>query len=640
MVMEDEAWLTRLSMIGPPRWDQPTRLNDSASPRRPYRTGDGQDAALGIARSAPESAIGSRISLSGLMPIRGTVRQTLVPRTKSTTPHAEKAVPRPAASTGDPKACSQDVPPDDILIAAGLLNLGDDPPADSVENALRELGRLAEGADEVRLETLRARTVPIIKALGWRAAAVDAVLGPSMSTDVAPRAGTRISLDDPEPWPRPVAGRDLMSAMVATFVRYLGLLPWAPVVLALWVLHTHAHDAAEVSPLLAIPSPEKRCGKTTLLHLLGALVPRPLPASNVTAAALFRAVEQFRPTLLVDEADTFLRDRDELRGVLNSGHARASAIVVRTAGDAHEARVFSTWAPKAVAMIGTLPDTLADRSLVVPMRRRRPDEHVERLRLDQLSDLEPLRRQSSRWAADHLDALRTAEPDVPPELHDRGADNWRPLLAIADLIGGDWPDRARRAARVMAGADDGDDGSVRTLLLRDLRDLFRENGTGRLSSRDVVEALRTMEERPWPEWGRSRNPMTANAVARQLKPFGVRPRQLWIDGEKTRGYEVTDLSEAFDRYLSENGGGQAVDPVVTKEHEEDPPARTRYEHDLRPSTASVDKPLQHLILPGLPPGLGDAAHGLEPDLDDWDDYEAVEREAIQAEAYLDGRDAR
>ena len=89
----------------------------------------------------------------------------------------------------------------------------------------------------------------------------------------------------------------------------------------------------------------------------------------MTAAALFRAVEQFRPTLLVDEADTFLRDRDDLRGVLNSGHLRASAVVVRTVGDEHEARLFSTWAPKAVALIGTLPDTLADRSIILSMRR-------------------------------------------------------------------------------------------------------------------------------------------------------------------------------------------------------------------------------------------------------------------------------
>ncbi|MBI2899500.1 MAG: hypothetical protein HYY17_04905 [Planctomycetes bacterium] len=174
--------------------------------------------------------------------------------------------------------------------------------------------------------------------------------------------GRALALADAEPWPEPVDGAALLHDLAAVFRRFLVLPDGAAEALALWSVFTHTHDTFQVSPRLAITSPEKRCGKTTLLSILGALVPRPLPASNVTAAVVFRAVEAARPTLLVDEVDTFLSNRDELRGILNSGHTRAGAYVVRCVGDDAEPRQFTTWAPVAIACIGRLPDTLADLS--------------------------------------------------------------------------------------------------------------------------------------------------------------------------------------------------------------------------------------------------------------------------------------
>ena len=177
--------------------------------------------------------------------------------------------------------------------------------------------------------------------------------------------GASLTLDDPEPWPEEVDGGELLNELVQTLRKFVAMEDPAFTATALWILHAHAHDAAFISPLLAIMSPEKRCGKTTLLHLIGPMVPRPLTTSNITSAALFRAVEKYRPTLLVDEADSFLRDKEELRGVLNSGQSKATAFVIRTVGDDHEPRRFSTWAPKVVALIGNLPDTLEDRSIVI-----------------------------------------------------------------------------------------------------------------------------------------------------------------------------------------------------------------------------------------------------------------------------------
>jgi len=185
-----------------------------------------------------------------------------------------------------------------------------------------------------------------------------------------PKQGRGVRLEDPESWPEPVDGAALLDALAAVFERYLALPPHASTVLALWVLHTYNMDVAFTSPILAITSPVKQCGKTQLLIVLGAVVARRLFASNVTSAALFRTIEQYTPTLLIDEADTFLRDNEELRGVLNSGHTRTTASVIRTAGDDHEPRQFSTWCAKAIASIGRLPGTLADRAIEVQMRRR------------------------------------------------------------------------------------------------------------------------------------------------------------------------------------------------------------------------------------------------------------------------------
>ena len=281
------------------------------------------------------------------------------------------------------------------------------------------------------------------------------------------------------------------------------------------------------------------------------LVPRSLPASNVTPAALFRAVDKWNPTLVIDEADSFLQEREELRGILNSGHHRANAFVIRCEGEHHEPRQFSTWGAKAVAIIGRLPETLADRSIEIRMRRKSSREQVQRLRVDRL-DVEHLRRQAARWVVDHLDELRSADPEVPEGLGDRAADNWRPLLGIADLAGGLWPEQARKAATLLHEVSSRDEGSVGTMLLVDLRALFRRYGADRLASQFIVEALAELEERPWPEW-RHGNPITTRQLACELGRFGVKPKQLRIDGEKVRGYERGDLEEAWERYAPEEG---------------------------------------------------------------------------------------
>jgi hypothetical protein len=240
----------------------------------------------------------------------------------------------------------------DIVVTSTLGFLSSDSAPDQIEEALRELGAQLADADPLRRSVAREAAIKRLASLGVRAPAglVTAALKvPVGQTDTDNLQGRALLFADPDPWPEPIEGPEILAAVAHVFARFLALPEGAADGLALWVLHAHAIAASSISPILAVVSPQKRCGKSTLLDLLGALVPRRLFASSITAAALFRAVEKYRPTLLVDEADTFLARNDELRGVLNAGHTSSTALVVRTVGDEHEPRSFSTFCPKAVA---------------------------------------------------------------------------------------------------------------------------------------------------------------------------------------------------------------------------------------------------------------------------------------------------
>ncbi|HKD37450.1 MAG TPA: DUF3631 domain-containing protein, partial [Pirellulales bacterium] len=318
---------------------------------------------------------------------------------------------------------------------------------------------------------------------------------------------------------------------------------------ALWVLHTYLPDRSLVSPRLTIASPEKRCGKTTLLDVLARLALKSLPTANVTAAAIFGVVEAYRPTLLIDEADTFLRDNDELRGIVNSGHRRGGS-VLRTVGDDHEVRAFSTYSACAIALIGRLPETLHDRSVIVLLKRRLPTEAIKPFRPDRAGRLDDLARKAARWAADNAERIGDADPDIPEGVFNREADNWRPLLAIADAAGDEWPERARDALQAAHTAED--DQSRPAMLLSDIKAAFAERDADRLPSASLVAALVEIEGRPWAEY-RHGKAMTQNQLARALKPLGIVPELIRQGENVSRGYTLGQFAEAFERYLAPEG---------------------------------------------------------------------------------------
>jgi Protein of unknown function (DUF3631)/Domain of unknown function (DUF3854) len=400
------------------------------------------------------------------------------------------------------------------------------------------------GADDF---LARGRTLADVTALAARE-----LREPLVEDDDESSPGTAVVFRDPKPWPEPVSGAELLGEVEEAVRRHVALSDAASTAVALWVAFTHVHDSAPVSPLLAALSPTHRCGKSTLLAVIRRLVPRPLPSSNITEAALFRVIEKIRPTLLIDEADSFLEAREGLRGILNSGHTPDLAYVLRTVGDGAESdvRSFSTWAPKVVAMIGNPPVTLLDRSIVVRLERKRPSEAVEPLEADD-DRYEDLRRKLARFAED-FPVAAAGRPEVPvPRLNDRAQDNWRPLLSVAETIGGGWPALASTAASILSAAED-EDGEEGTLLLADLYELFHalafENALA-IKTDTILSVLHGREDRPWRERGWKREPLTPTGLARLLKPFGVRPTTVNLGGERAKGYRREQLVDAWSRYL-------------------------------------------------------------------------------------------
>lgn len=491
--------------------------------------------------------------------------------------------------------------PSDLL---SLLTELDDTAAPSdIEAALRGIGAGLGGTDKLGRMTLRSQIIDELERRKVRgpAAMADAALATGGNESKGGVQGTEIALTDPEPWPDAVDGAGLLNEIAAIFKRFLALPNGAVEALSLWVLHAYVYMAFLITPRLAFTSATKRCGKTTAQTLTGALVPRPLTTANITTAALFRAVEAYAPTILIDEADMFLEAREELRGVLNAGHFRPTAHVIRTAGDDHEVRLFSVWAPASVALIGKLPGTLADRSIEIQMRRKTADEVVERLRMDRLDEFENVRRKAVRWAQDNIEALRDADPDTPDELHDRAADNWRPLLAIADLAGGDWPEEARVAALTLSGvAEESGDGDIGPELLADVYTIFKKRGTETLASSVLVEALIGKADRPWATWRRG-NALTQHQLARLLQPFDIRPKSLRIGERVLRGYEREQFIDAWRRYppVPQDRDTKPLQPLQPHNHAEKRTFPKRYEGHAVADTETGANPHGDGIVAGV-----------------------------------------
>lgn len=477
----------------------------------------------------------------------------------------------PVATTALVAAAAGQPVPEGIyeaLVRCGLASLRADTPPDALHGGLVKLREQMRDWDSTRRAITLSVVTQRLKAAGLpnvtkiiKSAFPQIAPGPSpVGASTKPTKPTLVQAADP--WPEPVDGVTVIMAVVAVITRYVVISLEQATAAALWVLHSYALDAFEHSPILAVLSPLKRCGKTTMLSVLMALTDRALLAANVTTAVLFRIIESQHPTLLLDEADTWLNDdKAELRGIVNSGWLRRGAVVLRVEGDEHDVKTFSTWTPKVIAAIGRIPDTIADRSLVLHLRRKTRAERVIELRSPDLDRAtRDLRRHLRRWASDHLERLRDADPTIPEVLNDRAADSWRPLLAIADLIGGSWPEQARAAALTLSGPSDNDTGdeSLPVQLLADIRQVFdSQDDPPVLDTTTMLKALTELPERPWAEY-RHGKPLNGHALARLLRPFGiVSAGTIRIGGKTAKGYRRDAFVEAWNRYVPLPGGDEA-----------------------------------------------------------------------------------
>lgn len=329
-------------------------------------------------------------------------------------------------------------------------------------------------------------------------------------------------------------------------------------VLALWVAHTHAIRAADTTPYLHVSSAELESGKTRLLEVIEPIVCRPAPLLDPSAASLYRGIHSgLIVTLLIDEVDNFLpggkADSDTKKtilGILNGGYRRGLRVPRVTNG--RDLEWFSVFGPKALTGLGELPRTLASRSIRFRMRRRRKDEKAERFRRKRvLRDARPLGDELAAWATDDVVArLETADPPLPDELGDREQDVCELLVAIADLAGNGWPDRARKAlVAVFKEAHDAQAAeSLGTVLLGDVRDAFGD--ADRIATAELLALLNELDERPWGGWNDGAG-LKARNLAGMLRRFGVRSLTIRLDDERTaKGYKREDLEDAWARYLA------------------------------------------------------------------------------------------
>ncbi|WP_063730185.1 DUF3631 domain-containing protein [Streptomyces sp. RTd22] len=334
----------------------------------------------------------------------------------------------------------------------------------------------------------------------------------------------------------------------------------AYVAVALWDAHAHLLDCFDSTPRLAFLSPEPGSGKSRALEIVETLVPQPMVAVNASAAALFRAVSgaEGRPTILFDEIDTVFGpkagDNEELRGFLNAGHRR-SGVTYRCVGDGGNQTVqaFPSYAGVAVAGLGSLPDTILTRSVIIRMRRRARNEKVQPFRQRiHTKEGNALRDRLANWADSVRDLVDGVFPDMPDEVTDRPADVWEPLIAVADAAGGDWPERARAACVELVNAAKADDkGSTGIRLLTDLRDQVL-NGIDRLPTVAVLERLHSLDEAPWADMGGK--PLDARGLSKLLREYmtadnkPITARNIKTGAGVLKGYYAADLADAWARY--------------------------------------------------------------------------------------------
>ncbi len=339
---------------------------------------------------------------------------------------------------------------------------------------------------------------------------------------------------------------------------------------ALWIVHTYMVSVFSISPLLILNAPERACAKTLFQTVIADMSFKPLSASNVTPSSLFRSIELWQPTMFFDEADTFFKENNDLKGMVNAGNSKKNGFVLRSeaVGDTFEPRKFSVYGAKSIAGIALekhLPDATLSRGIIFKMRRKLPDESVTRLRDVDPKLFKTISSKLMRVAIDYCDEINAARPHLPRELSDRAQDNWEPLLAIASCASREWLERATSAALKLSNASN-ESMSTGNELLSDIQYVFEQQDksdqyAGKISSSDLIEALVKIEDGPWGSYNYG-NWISPRQLAQQLRYYDIKPKTVRVGKFGTpKGYSLDQFVDAFARYLSPSQPEDIDEPV-------------------------------------------------------------------------------
>lgn len=324
--------------------------------------------------------------------------------------------------------------------------------------------------------------------------------------------------------------------------------PEARDAVVLWVMHSHAYRAFDSTPRLSVRSTQPGSGKSVVLELIEHLAPNAVNVINVTPGTMWRLMEHSQPTLVIDEADTTFGKNGSssahavLRGIINAGHKR-NGTVPRCVGS-DEVKQFHVFGPVAMAGLGRLPETIATRSIEVVMKRipMTGDAKIVPLRMRFAeAALAAIRGQLEVWGKLALPVLSECLPELPVKA--RAADVWEPVVAVADLAGAEWPDRARKACVKLAGIATAEKTANGVQLLLDLRTVLGAS-SGAMFTHEVVESLCAMDS----VWDRDN--MDARKLSRMLSEYGIGPKMIRRGALTQRGYQRASFEPAWEYYAS------------------------------------------------------------------------------------------
>ncbi len=325
-------------------------------------------------------------------------------------------------------------------------------------------------------------------------------------------------------------------------------------ILALWILHTYCYQVSLSTPYLNIYSCVEQSGKSVCLAVLRGLCANPWWASGIPVSTLTRKTVADRPTVLLDNWHTTFRgnDKHQITGFLLNGCQDFQSFTLLEKGSAREVNLYC---PKAFAGMTSLPPSLAQRCIPIALQRLKPHQEVTPVFITLAKQTtQPYTSWMQNWTRDHLEAIRKntigcCYRKSLPSLSPHQQDYAQTLLGLAETISGQWPQKVRAALlEILKEEQDREASSVQ--LLSDVRDAFAHHqNSGRIFTHELLEYLHSLDHRTWHEWNKGQ-PMTAHSLSSLLrKHFNIYSRSQRRDKQKRRGYQQSDFTDAWQRYL-------------------------------------------------------------------------------------------